>query len=129
MTLYTYRATVDRVVDGDTLDLTIDLGFHTFRKERVRLKGVDTPEMLGPDRVAAVAARNFAQDWLHGTSGVPEGMTVQTERDKADKYGRMLVTVYAEGVDVSLNQALLDAGHGVAYDGGAKGAKAPEEAE
>jgi micrococcal nuclease len=91
--IYIYKADLIRVVDGDTVDLVIDLGFDTFRHERFRLYGVDAPEMN-------TEAGKEAKAWLIGVLG-PYGaiyvQTVQLEtKAKRDKYGRFLAVLYDE---------------------------------
>lgn len=92
--LYYYNARVVRVVDGDTLDLDIDLGFHITIRHRVRLVGINTPETFGPkaktEGAAGLAAKQFVESQL------PVGCAVQvrTHLDAADKYGRLLADVW-----------------------------------
>ncbi|CAB4195564.1 COG1525 Micrococcal nuclease (thermonuclease) homologs [uncultured Caudovirales phage] len=113
--LYTYRATVLRVVDGDTIDVRLDLGFHIFRECRVRLLGINAPEKRGDTMVAAVASQARLQALLLGASQV----YLRTELDSSDKYGRILgrpwrlVAGDTEGVDVC--QTLLDEKLAVEY--------------
>lgn len=107
---YRYKAAVDRWVDGDTVDLYVDLGFHIYAKTRFRLYGIDTPErgqLLWAE--ATAAAKLMA----------PEGTDVVIEVFKdADKYGRWLVNIQLE--DKSVNDALVAAGLARPYDGGTK---------
>ena len=115
--LWVYRARLERVIDGDTLDVTIDCGFHGFRTERLRLLGVNTPERKGATRAAGDEALRFVQTWL-GLAAVAAGgawpLVIQTE--KADAFGRFLATVW--GVDgACLNADLLATGHAVPFAG------------
>lgn len=120
--LYTYKAQVLHVVDGDTVDLHVSLGFEMYHKARFRLLGVNTPESYGKDACeAGRAAKQFMIDHL------PIGTTVvvATKKDKREKYGRMLCEMWlhdAFGKDgsKSVNQTLIDAGHAKPYDGGAR---------
>lgn len=116
---YMYAAQVERVVDGDTLDLSLDLGFKVWVKIRVRLFGVDTPEVYGVKKeseeyVKGKAATEFVEDWL-GQSPDSRTVIVRSVDGKAlgqGKYGRWLAEI--ERPDgASLNQALLDEGHAV----------------
>lgn len=98
--LWTFRARRIRVVDGDTLDVTIDCGFHTYRVERVRLLGVNTPELHASDpglRQAAQEAKAFTNRWcadhLHGTVS-PEGWPLLLRTSKSDVFGRWLASVF-----------------------------------
>jgi micrococcal nuclease len=91
--IYIYKAELIRVVDGDTVDLIIDLGFDTQRKERFRLYGVDAPEMN-------TAEGKEAKAWLIGVLGPYGAIYVQTiqleTKAKRDKYGRFLAVLYDE---------------------------------
>ncbi|MEU6756000.1 thermonuclease family protein [Streptomyces sp. NPDC046685] len=103
----TYTATVDHVVDADTLDLDIDLGFGIRVRQRVRLEGLNTPEKNTPDGKAA-------STWVTAWIADHPHLTVQTHR--REKYGRWLATLTAADGQC-LNTALLDAGHAAPYDG------------
>ena len=112
--MYEYRAEVDRWVDGDTVDLVVDLGFTVHMRTRFRLLGVDTPEVNRREsREAGLAATAFAE------LCAPPGSTVVVESRKTGKYGRWLGTVYpldAEGNRRdSVNESLLEAGHALPY--------------
>ena len=114
--MFTYKCKVDRVVDGDTVDLIIDLGFSTFVKKRIRLLGVDTPETRTRDKkekVAGLAAKEFTKDYLEGA----KGLTIQTFKDRAGKFGRILGEISADG-KLSLNRELLRQGLAIEYFGG-----------
>ena len=95
--IYIYKAELIRVVDGDTVDLIIDLGFDTSRKERFRLYGVDAPEMNTAEGKAAKA-------WLIGILGPYGAIYVQTiqleTKAKRDKYGRFLAVLFDETSDM-----------------------------
>lgn len=111
---YLYRAFVKNVVDGDTIDVAIDLGFEVTVNTRMRLNGVDTPEKNDSDpvkRAAAQAATSYVKNML-------EGKYVILESFRKDKYGRYLADVYVDGF--KLNDKLITEGHAVAYFGGAK---------
>ena len=102
---YVRNARLIRVVDGDTLDLDIDLGFSTWMKRRVRLLGVNCPETTGDTREAGRAATGFTRIWLSDQTT----FQVRTHLDKNDSFGRVLAEVW-KGED-SLAAALLQAGH------------------
>ncbi len=105
-TAYRYRVlAVRRVVDGDTVDLVLDVGFHLTTALRFRLLGVDTPERGQPGAAEATA---FVTDWLTAAAGV----TAHTR--KADSFGRWLVDLVDDD-GRSLSQALLKAGHAQPY--------------
>ena len=119
--LYHYKVVeVLRVVDGDTMDLRIDLGFGlqfgVKDEVRVRLKGIDTPEMRGEEKEAGEAAKQFVVDWFEKYKD--HTLVLQTWKDKAGSFGRYLGEIravspdYKEGdIIPSLNNALVDAGH------------------
>lgn len=105
---YVFSATLRRVVDGDTLDLTIDGGFHTWHVERVRLLGVNTPEVVGATKAAGLDAKDFAVHWLAGVE-----LVVQSY--KSDAFGRYLANVWRTSDGAQLNDDLLSSGHAVAF--------------
>lgn len=109
--MFKYNAIVDNVVDGDTIDLSIDLGFDIWHKSRVRLIGVDTPEKWY-DYGKVVKA--YVQEKL-------EFQQVQISSTKPDKYGRYLVEVHLDGMDGTFNQHLIDSGMAKSYHGAARG--------
>ena len=101
--IYIYKADLIRVVDGDTVDLIIDLGFDTSRIERFRLYGIDAPEMNTAEGKAAKA-------WLEDAIRPPEPIYVQTiqlsTKAKRDKYGRFLAVLYDDLGDIDANRAM-----------------------
>ena len=111
---YEYAVTVIHIVDGDTLDVTIDLGFRIHFEQRIRLYAVDTPERGQPGYAEATAMLHE----LTIGSPFPQQITARTVKP-ADKYGRWLASLSTPTCpDVA--QAIIDAGLGVAYFGGAK---------
>jgi micrococcal nuclease len=97
---YQYRATIHRVVDGDTVDVWVDLGFRVITHQRLRLFGIDTPERGQP-------GWKEAGDYLRGL--LPENSIVTIETEKGDKYGRWIATVINEsGEDV--NKSMIESG-------------------
>jgi endonuclease YncB( thermonuclease family) len=119
--IYIYKAELIRVVDGDTVDLIIDLGFDTSRKERFRLYGIDAPELR-------FEAGKAAKAWLEDALTPLEAIYIQTiqlsTKAKRDKYGRFLAVLYdrfpqagqivAQPVSFplhSVNLAMVDLGH------------------
>lgn len=100
---YQYRCKPHRVVDGDTVDLDVDLGFHLTVRIRVRLAGIDTPER---GQAGFKEASAFVASWI---ADVQDGdLVVQTE--KTGKYGRWLGVITTTYSDQSLNRALVEAG-------------------
>lgn len=107
---YKYKATVVRWVDGDTVDLFVDLGFHHFVKTRFRLYGIDTPER---------GHENWAEASNFSKLAAPAGTDIVVDVYKdADKYGRWLANIHVG--EVSINDALVAAGLAVPYYGGTK---------
>ena len=112
--MFDYTATIEQVVDADTLDLTVDLGFHVHLRQRVRLAGLDAPELRTPE---GKAARDWVIGWVNEFA--PDQVGVRTQLDKTEKYGRVLGVVYPlPDRGTTLNQALLNTGHARPYDGG-----------
>jgi micrococcal nuclease len=101
--IYIYKAELIRVVDGDTVDLVIDLGFDTSRKERFRLYGIDAPEMR-------TEAGKAAKAWLWEALQPLEAIYVQTlqleTKAKRDKYGRFLAVLYDDLGDIQANRPM-----------------------
>jgi micrococcal nuclease len=113
---YLYNATALNVVDGDTVDFAVDLGFDTTLNVRVRLNGVDTPEIhskLIENRVRAQSAKKFVSDAILNKQ-------VVLKTYKVDKYGRYLADIFVNDNPVSINEQLIAAGHATSYDGGKK---------
>lgn len=99
------------VVDGDTLNVTIDLGFHITHHNTLRLYGVNAPEMRTPE---GPPAKQFVIDWLD--KHCPDGtFIIRTIKDKREKYGRYLADVWDMAMVHSLNVDLVGAGHAVPY--------------
>ena len=107
--MYLYAAQAVRTVDGDTLDVSLDVGFNIHIQQRIRLLGINCPEHGTPEGDAATA---FTTAWLADHVD----LTVRTILDKREKYGRLLGIVMAGAH--SLNDDLVTAGHAVPYDGG-----------
>ncbi len=108
--LWHYQARVVRVIDGDTLLVELDTGFHSTRWERLRLLGVDCPEIVGTDRQAGMDARNFVRAWVASDTDTWPYLVVTS---KTDSFGRYLATITRKADGVSLADALIAAGHGV----------------
>ena len=117
--LYRYKAIVTRVVDGDTLDLLLDLGCSTLRKERVRLYGIDTPESYGAKRCkAGFEAKEKVQELMTDDKGDYKEVLVRTH--KKGKYGRYLAQIwFMQGTKkIELNKYLVKNGYAKEYFGG-----------
>ena len=114
-----YSCKLVRVVDGDTCDAMIDLGFDTWVKKRIRFKGVDTWESRTRDleeKAKGLEAKAFTKDLLENSddgkfSIISYGL---------GKYGRVLGELFVKGYETSVNQLLIENGHAYEYDGGKK---------
>jgi micrococcal nuclease len=115
--MYEYTAQVLAVVDGDTLDLRIDLGLRVYHVIRCRLNGINTPELNSKDELVRKKAQQ-AKDYV-SSRVTNKIVTVKTIKDKTEKYGRYLVDVYYDdmGKTGHLNAELIDAGLATKYDG------------
>lgn len=118
--MYTYKARLLRVVDGDTVDAEIDLGFGVFMKQRIRLYGIDTPESRTRDleeKERGLAAKARLTELLG------KEFVVETILNKRGKFGRILGTLHVaqeDGTSININDQLVNEGHAVEYHGGAK---------
>ena len=118
--MYEYRFDLDRVIDGDTIDVNLDLGFDVvLKKQRIRLYGLNTPESRTRDleeKQYGLAAKARLKELLEEG----ETLSLRTAIDKKarGKYGSILGTIYADGVN--LNDLLIEEGHAIEYFGGTK---------
>ena len=122
---YNFRVVkVDKVLDGDTIDVTIDLGFDLYKKERVRVAGVDTPEKRTrnlEEKELGIDATNWLKKELEDVLAGDDELIVRTElHGGVGKYGRLLGWLYVGDDEVSLNEQMITQGYAHAYDGGTK---------
>ena len=122
---YNFRVIeINRVVDGDTIDVTIDLGFDLYKKERVRVAGVDTPEKRTrnlEEKALGIDATYWLQEKLEGAVAGDDDLVIRTELDGGvGKYGRLLGWLYVGTDEVSLNEQMITEGYAHPYDGGTK---------
>ena len=122
---YNFRVTeINRVLDGDTIDVTIDLGFDLYKKERVRVAGVDTPEKRTRDleeKALGIDATNWLKKKLEDTIAGEDELSIRTELvGGMGKYGRLLGWLYVGEDLISLNELMIDEGYAWEYDGGTK---------
>ena len=122
---YNFRVvSIDKVLDGDTIDVTIDLGFDLYKKERVRVAGVDTPEKRTRDleeKALGLDATYWLKKKLEDTISGEDELTIRTELvGGMGKYGRLLGWLYIGEDTVSLNEQMITEGYAWAYDGGTK---------
>ena len=122
---YNFRVTkINRVIDGDTIDVTLDLGFNLTKKERVRIAGVDTPEKRTrnlEEKELGIDATNWLKDKIKDTLTGDDELTIRTELvGGVGKYGRLLGWLYVGDDDYSLNEQMITEGYAWPYDGGTK---------
>jgi len=111
MKLYFYNAIVTNIYDGDTIRANIDLGFNTWIfNQKLRLEGIDTPEIRGEERPYGLIAKDFVN------KRIPVGSDIQvlTQRDATGKYGRYLATIFYNNGS-NLNEELLESGNAQLY--------------
>ena len=115
---------MDKVLDGDTIDVTIDLGFDLYKKERVRVAGVDTPEKRTrnlEEKELGIDATNWLKKELEDVLAGDDELIVRTElHGGVGKYGRLLGWLYVGDDEVSLNEQMITQGYAHVYDGGTK---------
>ncbi len=115
--MYEYKCKLVKVVDGDTIDIDIDLGFGVWlQKQRIRLYGIDTPESRTSDateKIYGMAAKEFLTKWTN--SG---GLTIKTHKDAKGKFGRILGEIWCFNTNV--NEKLVEENHAVRYHGQSK---------
>ena len=129
--MYEYRCNVVKIIDGDTVDVDIDLGFGVWmRKQRIRMYGIDTPE----SRTRDLEEKKYglaAKDFLTGMLDDEGGIVLRTHKDGKGKFGRILgelwrTTNYA---DQSINEYMIEKHHAVRYMGQSKDAIAEQHLE
>ena len=115
-----YVRDVKKVVDGDTLDVVIDLGFNILFEQRVRMAGIDTPESRTKDRFEkslGIESKEYLKKHLKDAKSV----VIKTEKmNSSEKYGRILGWVYINGDTVSLNDMMINDGYAWGYMGETK---------
>jgi micrococcal nuclease len=118
---YIYRIkSVNKVVDGDTIDASIDLGFDISLEKRIRLAGVDTPESRTTD-LKEKAMGLESKEWLKKKLEGAKDIIIKTELpDSTEKYGRIIGHLFINGQEISLNNQMINEGYALAYDGGTK---------
>ena len=117
--MYEYRAIIRRVVDGDTVDITLDLGFDILYNNRIRLYGINTPESRTRD-LEEKKRGLAAKDRVKELCPVGSSITLKTTKDGRGKFGRILGEIFVPGMVQSINQLLVEEGHAVEYFGGKK---------
>jgi micrococcal nuclease len=106
--MYEYEARVERIVDGDTIEFSVDVGFHLYFREQMRLAHYAAPEIRGKERPLGLLAKQKLEELL------PVGTVVTIKSHKTEKFGRWLAEVaWKEG---SLSEFLIQQGYGLPYD-------------
>ena len=118
---YIYRIrTISKVVDGDTIDADIDLGFDISLSKRIRLAGIDTPESRTTN-IKEKAMGLESKEWLKKTLEGAKDILIKTELpDSTEKYGRIIGHLFINGQETSLNNQMITSGYALSYDGGTK---------
>lgn len=107
--MYNYKAKIIDVYDGDTVTAMVDLGFLHFQEMKLRLYGIDTPELRGEEREQGIIVRDILREMVLGKE-----VTIRSYKDRQGKYGRYLANIILEdGLEV--NQWLVDNGHAKEY--------------
>ena len=119
--MYEYRVKkVNKIVDGDTIDVDIDLGFAVSFTQRVRLAGIDTPESRTTDLKEKTLGLEVKEK-IKKEIAAAKNVVIKTEKpDSSEKYGRILGWLFLDGSTISLNQRLIDEGYAWTYGGGTK---------
>ena len=107
---YIYKGKVTRVIDGDTIDVDLDLGFNIHYKQRFRLYGINAPEVRGIEKVAGKASKEALKQMIAGKS-----VLIRTYKDKKGKYGRYLAYIYSHDDKICINDEMIRQGHAVKY--------------
>lgn len=105
---FKYKAKVLDAYDGDTITILLDVGFKISIKERVRLYGIDAPEMRGEERPMGIISRDWLRGKILGKDIIVE--TFKEDKRKYGKYGRFLAILYLPDEQVNINQQMIDLG-------------------
>lgn len=117
---WTFPAYCIKVIDGDTIDVFLDIGFKCTRTERLRLMGVNCPELHGPTSAAGMRAKKFTEGVIAGWQPIDERWPLAVQTFKADVFGRYLAHVWPMAADEGsphLSALLLGSGNAVVFHG------------
>jgi len=106
--MYHYKAHIKAVYDGDTVTAVVDLGFLHYQEMKLRLFGIDTPELRGEEREEGLVVRDILRGLI-----LDKEVEIHSYKDKQGKYGRYLATIFLDGQNI--NQWLVDEGHAEVY--------------
>lgn len=109
--MYTYKALITSVYDGDTVTALVDLGFHINVEIKVRLVGINAPEIKGSNKNAGIITRDRLREEI-----LNKNVIIRTQKDKQEKYGRWLGEIWLPGDQSSINQKLIDEGLAIKYE-------------
>ena len=106
--MYNYKAKIIDVYDGDTVTAIVDLGFLHFQEMKLRLYGIDTPELRGAEKEAGIVVRDLVREMI-----LNKEVEIHSYKDKQGKYGRYLANIIVDDLDI--NKWLVDNGHAKPY--------------
>lgn len=106
--MYQYKAKIIDVYDGDTVTAMVDLGFYHYQQMKFRLYGIDTPELRGEEREQGIIVRDIVREMI-----LDKEVTINSFKDKQEKYGRYLANIIIDGLD--LNLWLVEKGYAEEY--------------
>ena len=106
--MYEYRAKIVRVIDGDTVEAEVQLGFQVSLRTTFRLFGIDAPETRGVERPLGLLATQYLQQAISELTNGTNALTIRTHQDRTGKYGRYLAELWVG--EINLNEALVAAG-------------------
>lgn len=107
--MYEYRVkSIEKIYDGDTITIDVDLGFGISKTDKFRLALIDAPEVRGEERPEGLVSRDWLRERLFGAEETGADITIKTYKDKTGKYGRYIAEVYVDGIMV--NAELVDEG-------------------
>lgn len=110
--LYNYKGIVTSVYDGDTVTVVLQLGLDVeLKNQKLRLYGINTPEMKGATKEKAIAARDYLASLV-----LNKEVLISTYRDKREKFGRYLAEIWLPDLDKSVNQIMVDEKYAVKYE-------------
>ena len=115
--MYEYKVKVSDVIDGDTIDVVIDLGFDIFTNKRIRLYGIDCPESRTTDlheKKLGLEAKEYLKNVLANASTV---IVKTLSTDAHEKYGRVLGQIYTDSSEISVNELMISRGYAWSYFG------------
>ena len=120
--MFEYKVKITRVVDGDTVDADIDLGFDIIYRDRIRLMGIDTPESRTSNKQEKILGKKSKARLQELVKQYKGSIVLETSKEGKGKFGRILgwLNTDSELDAPSFNQILIDEGHAVPYEGGKK---------